>query len=258
MLIKITKSCHNGCIHCCNECVPSDEHMSLETFKDALEFTNKYDSNALYGDEIAGGEPTEHPQFFEFIDTYYEIMSEFKILTVATNGHFILEHPKEIHEYLDKYPFLFFQVTYDNRYYPKKLDITKRVLRHKRITIVTELEKLTPKGRAITNNLKVTDNVMAPPCMNVTLGLVQLNSKSLSELLKTLRRLNINCSPSIQVNGDIALGEFDSCPAFCSIYDSEETILNAIANNTFECCPEIMAIFNEKVDSGQLKMKGTL
>ena len=33
MLIKITKSCHNGCIHCCNECVPSDEHMSLETFK---------------------------------------------------------------------------------------------------------------------------------------------------------------------------------------------------------------------------------
>ena len=185
-------------------------------------------------------------------------MSEFKILTVATNGHFILEHPKEIHEYLDKYPFLFFQVTYDNRYYPKKLDITKRVLRHKKITIVTELEKLTPKGRAITNNLKVTDNVMAPPCMNVTLGLVQLNSKSLSELLKTLRRLNINCSPSIQVNGDIALGEFDSCPAFCSIYDSEETILNAIANNTFECCPEIMTIFNEKVDSGQLKMKGTL
>ncbi len=54
MLIKITKSCHNGCTHCCNDSRPSDEHMTLQTFKDALNFAEKYDKNNITGNEIAG------------------------------------------------------------------------------------------------------------------------------------------------------------------------------------------------------------
>ena len=254
MLIKITRSCHNGCIHCCNDNKPSDEHMTLDTFKAALEFAEKYDKNNIIGNEIAGGEPTEHPLFLSFIDTYFEVLGKNKPLTVATNGHYLLEHSDIIHEYLDKYETLIFQITYDNRYYPKKLDITKRALRHKRIYIVTEIAKMFPKGRAITNNLKVTDNIMCPPCLNLTLVLKQLNSSSLSELIGTMRSANKYCIPSIQWDGSIAFGEYDGCPKYCTIYDDEQKILNTI--RTFDCqgCKEAMDIFEERVKTGKLRM----
>ena len=255
MLIKITKSCHNGCIHCCNDSKPSDQHMTLDTFKQALKFSNEYDKFNLNGNEIAGGEPTEHPQFFEFIDTYYEFYNLDKPLTVASNGHFILEHSDEIHSYLDKYPSLIFQITYDNRYYPKKLDITKRALRHKRIMIVTEIGKLYPQGRAITNNLKVSDNIMCPPCLNLKLAYEQISKKSLSDILVNMRLLHKFCTPSIQYDGSIAFGEYDCCPSYCTIYDSEETILKHIVS--FDCnnCSEAMDIFEEKMKNGTLKIR---
>lgn len=255
MLIKITRSCHNGCIHCCNDNKPCDDHMTLDTFKDALLFAKKYDTNNIIGNEIAGGEPTEHPLFFEFIDTYYEMYDKTFPLHIATNGHFLLEHPQEIHEYLDKYTGLFFQVTYDSRYYTKKLDITKRVLRHKKIMIVTEIEALYPAGRAITNNLKVSDKVMAPKCYNLKLLQEQLHDCNLNTLIGTLRRMNKFCTPSIQYNGDLAFGEYDSCPGYCNIYDSEEKILDNIKNFDCDGCKEASDIFLSKVLSGELKIR---
>ena len=255
MLIKITKSCHNGCTHCCNDSRPSDEHMTLQTFKDALNFAEKYDKNNITGNEIAGGEPTEHPLFLEFLDAYFEILGKNKILTVATNGHYLLEHSDVIHEYLEKYPSLIFQITYDNRYYPKKLDTTKRVLRHKRIYIVTEIGKMYPQGRAVSNNLKVTDNIMCPPCFNLKLILMQLGCNNLKDLFTTMRKMEKYCTPSIQWDGSIAFGEYDCCPKYCTIYDDEKTIINQIKN--FDCngCPEAIAICEEKTLSGKIKTR---
>ena len=255
MLIKITKSCHNGCIHCCNDSKPSDEHMTIDTFIKALEFAEKYDSYNILGNELAGGEPTEHPQFFEFIDVYYTILGIKKPLTIATNGHFLLENPDKIHEYLDKYPFLNFQVTYDNRYYPKKLDITKRALRHKRIGIVTEVTHITPQGRAATNNLPIDNKVMGPSCTNLRLVSLQSPYRSLGKIIQILRQNNKYCTPSIQFDGGIAFGEYDCCPKLCTIYDTEEYILNKL--DTLECdrCPIASKIMMEKSIAGNLKIR---
>lgn len=256
MLIKITRSCHNGCIHCCNDNKPCNEHMSLETFKEALLFAEKYDKNNIVGNEIAGGEPTEHPLFFQFLDTYFEVLGKNKLLTVATNGHYLLEHHEIIHEYLEKYPTLSFQITYDNRYYPKKLDITKRALRHKRIIIVTEIGKMYPQGRAVTNKLKVSDNIMCPPCFNLKLIMMQMKVNKLEDIFTTMRKMEKYCSPSIQFDGSIAFGEYDSCPKYCSIYDDEKTIINAIS--AFDCngCPEAIKICEQKFLTGELKVRG--
>lgn len=255
MLIDITKSCHNGCIHCCNDSTPSDCHMSLETFKDALEFSKKYDIYNMVSDELAGGEPMEHPLFFEFIDTYFEFFKDTRNLTIASNGHGILENPKKVHEYLDKYENLFFQITYDSRYYPKKLDTTKRALRHKRICIITEVSHIYPKGRAVTNNLKISDCVMSPPCINLKLLLMQLNEKSLVNVIKYLRLNNKFCIPSIHYDGSIAFGEYVTCPKYVSIYDDEKTIIDKM--NNFDCheCKEALAIFEKRFMDGSLKLR---
>jgi hypothetical protein len=207
------------------------------------------------GNELAGGEPTEHPLFFDFIDIYYEISDNDYPLIIATNGHFLIENSERIHEYLNKYKGLEFQVSYDNRYYPKKLDITKRVLRHKRIYIVTEISNIFPQGRAITNNLKISDKIMAPKCTNLKLLQMQLHSTNLNSFIRELRKFDKFCIPSIQYNGDLAFGEYDACPSYCTIYDDEKHILNEIEN--FEChnCSMAEKIFLDKTLSGELRIR---
>ena len=234
MLIKITTQCSNECTHCMNDAKCDGKHMSLETFGQAIAFSSKYDcSNA---DILTGGEPTEHPQFLEFV---HLICSTGKMVTVTTNGHWIVEHPQETEALLTKYPNLYFQVTYDSRYYQKKLDITKRALRHKRIMLETSLRHIYPQGRAKTNNIPY--QTKCPKCTNLQLIAKQLKMRddySLSSLIKTLREHMFFCTPSIFYDGGLAFGESDLCPKKVSIFDSEPDIILAIWNHECDGCPE--------------------
>lgn len=257
MLIKITKSCHNGCIHCCNDSKPCDEHMSLSTFLDVLSFCKKNDNNFI-GHEFAGGEPFEHPNLWVFVEEYYNFFGKEKLLSIATNGHYMAENQQLVNNYLDKYPNLFFQVTYDERFYPKKLDTTKRIFHHKRVCVIDRLTHITPTGRAVTNKIKPTDNVMCPPCINLKLILEQYNVFTLNDLIKLLRKINKYCIPSIQWDGSIAFGEYDSCPKIVTIYDDDNKILKAIKDDDCNGCPETMEIFYSKIQNGDLKIKFTI
>lgn len=245
MLIKITESCHGGCNHCMNNAVPCDRHMTMDTFIDVLNFTTKYD---VAGDALTGGEPSENPQFVDFIHKYYEMKPLGMMLTITTNGQWILEKPEIAHELLNKYPLLFYQVTYDSRYYPNKLDTTKRVLHHKRILIEENVGQIYPQGRAITNNLKCETN--APKCFNVRLIMGQLKAGNenvgLKELFAVLRiQAHKFCIPAVHYDGGIGLGESDLCPTNCSIYDDEDDIIKSILNHECNGCPEALKSFAE-------------
>ena len=61
MLLKLTEKCSMGCSHCMNSATENGEHMSLDTFKDAIDFIIR--NNAYHSIFISGGEPTEHPMF---------------------------------------------------------------------------------------------------------------------------------------------------------------------------------------------------
>jgi len=254
MLIKITKSCNNGCTHCCNDSKPSKEHMSLSTFKDVLHFCNKNDDN-LMGHELAGGEPFEHPLIWEFVKEYFEYFGKDKILTIATNGHYLAENQQLVCEYLDKYPGLFFQVTYDKRFYPKKLDTTKRIFHNKKVGLIDNLTHICPVGRAVQNKIEATDNVMSPPCYNLRIILKQLYRPTLKDFIMTLRSCNKYCIPSIQWDGYIAFGEYDHCPKHVSIYDEENKILKAIEEDDCQGCPETIELFISRFKNGDLKLK---
>ena len=76
MYIQITTRCNMKCRHCCYACTEKGEDMSLAVFKKALE----YDNEAI---SIGGGEPTIHPQFWEFIGL---ALGYSEYVWLATNG----------------------------------------------------------------------------------------------------------------------------------------------------------------------------
>lgn len=250
MLIKITRSCSMGCSHCMNNAIPCNQHMTIDTFKDTLSFIKKYDDGFL-GDSLTGGEPFENTLIWDFVDLYFETMPSNRILTITTNGLYLQNNQLLIQDKLDEYPLLFFQVTNDIRYYPIKLDLTKRIFRHNRVVVIEELNHLSPKGRALINHPSEVGKLnKCPPCINVKLAAIQSGGRYLKDIIGIVRSgMNKNCIPSIQYDGSIAFGEFDDCPNYVSIYDDEATIVNEILN--FKCgnCPELMDKFKKNVNS---------
>lgn len=75
MYIQITTRCNMFCEHCCMDADASGEDMNIETFKKAL----VYDEYITIG----GGEPTLHPQFWEFIGL---ALGFGEYVWLATNG----------------------------------------------------------------------------------------------------------------------------------------------------------------------------
>lgn len=265
MLIKLTNSCSGGCSHCLSNCVPCNEHMTEETLSDVLKFCNKY---GLYNLLITGGEPTEHPHFYEFtkhIIKCFRDVPVLKTITIVTNGYWLTESAenaekaKELINLSNEFTLVTFQVSTDKRFYPKKLDTTKRIFRERGIILCEDcVEQLYPKGRALTNNLDCSSR-SSSQCVNIRLIARQLylsgKLPSLNSIIRHLESRLRFCNPQISYKGDILLGESSLCPKCSSIYESEENIVKSILNwNCSECnlnknLPKAaLNILNQKID----------
>lgn len=77
MYYQITNRCNMLCDHCCTNSTAKGEDMSIQTFKNAL----KHDWSECVA--LGGGEPTIHPQFWEFIGI---ALGHFDHVWLATNG----------------------------------------------------------------------------------------------------------------------------------------------------------------------------
>ncbi len=54
-----------GCSHCMiNATLNNQDFMTKETFRQAVAFSKEYDLSFVL---ISGGEPLEHPEFFDFV-----------------------------------------------------------------------------------------------------------------------------------------------------------------------------------------------
>lgn len=236
MLLKITEACSMGCTHCMNNAKPDGTHMTLETLDAALDFIIK--NNAYHSIIVTGGEPTEHPAFSFFIGYIISRLNKIqhkKILTITTNGFWILDNidtAKEIVAAGNEFTEVTFQVSTDTRYYPKRLDVTKRIWREKGFVLCDNcVESMYPQGRAKENNFPY--EVKASKCFNVRAVTKQLPNPSIENIVMTLARAMKFCTPSIRVDGGISLGESDLCPRCASIYDSEKDIVQRI--KAFKC-----------------------
>lgn len=83
MLLSITEKCRMGCSHCMDDArADCDKFMTKEMFEKAVDFNFKYDKTI----GITGGEPTEHPLFWEFMDIVVDKAPDPCAITIMTNG----------------------------------------------------------------------------------------------------------------------------------------------------------------------------
>lgn len=219
MLIRITNHCTMNCKHCMIDATPEGKHMSIKTFKDALQFSSKFDPYFLL---ISGGEPTDHPQFLEILRIAKEYDEKILIKFVASNGLF-LYNDKYIDDIIDLD--IGFQITHDPEYYPKSI---KKIF-HQLFQYEDKLRIISPFGRALTNNLKITSE--NPTCFNFRS--VCNKSHSFAQSIRLLREIIKMCTPSINIDGSVVAGEAPSCYKIGTIYSSDEEIMHNI--NTMKC-----------------------
>lgn len=82
MYIRITSRCNMKCAHCCYACTSKGVDMSIDTYKKAIKLAEELGDTI----SIGGGEPTIHPQFWEFLGLALGANIEEGFLWMATNG----------------------------------------------------------------------------------------------------------------------------------------------------------------------------
>lgn len=234
MLISITESCHMGCKHCMDDAIPCNKHMDFNTFKDAIDFFNKYGGIECI---ITGGEPTDNPDWMKMVQYAVENVTgstgdnNFSHITLTTNAmnivndsnakDFLLFHIRKSNKKLSV------QITSVDEYYPIKLDFSDPFFDE--TVIANYITAIYPQGRALKNNLKW--NSKCSKCFNIR-SLVRF-SHNLNIATITLTSKMKFCTPQIDYQGYIKLGESCLCPRASSIYKPIDEIVNDICN--FQC-----------------------
>lgn len=83
MYIMLTERCNMRCAHCCFACTHKGQDMSRDTFIRACSLADDYGDTLTLG----GGEPTLHPDFFEYLEIAASWHGNIEGVTVITNGH---------------------------------------------------------------------------------------------------------------------------------------------------------------------------
>ncbi len=254
MLISITEQCRMGCSHCMDNATPEGNHMSMDTFKKAVDFFNQYGSLEFI---ITGGEPTENPEWLNMISYAIRNVHGSNVLpmahiTLTTNGMNIVNNKDTQHALEDLISIgggkFSVQVTHVGAYYPIDLKFHERFFRNKNVFIATEIESMYPLGRAKENNLPW--NSKCSKCFNIRSAV--RSSNDLSTGIIMLASHWKFCTPRINWNGDIKLGESRICPTVATIYDSNEDITNNIRNFHCGICSEV----NKQLTKEQLAAIG--
>jgi len=95
--IELTKKCNQKCIHCWNE---SGKNIFIPN-KKLEEIVREFRSSGGQKIKLTGGEPLQHPKFFEFL--VYSKKSGIKNIELTTNGSLIDEkNIEDLSKYVDK------------------------------------------------------------------------------------------------------------------------------------------------------------
>lgn len=204
MIIRITNRCHMGCKHCMIDASgPAGAHMTMATFLKAMRFGLQAGAPTAV---ISGGEPTEHPQLFEYLDV---AQRTFPIVIVASNGMF----DRELADRLARCD-VFVQITNDPCYYPRPLDRGRLWGRSDRWAIADHVEQIFPCRRAAEQGIEATKQY--PGCVNLRHA---VRRYGLRAGLAGLAISGKHCPPSIDVDGTIRAGETDTCHVIGQVGD---------------------------------------
>lgn len=240
MLISITDKCRMNCPHCMDNALGDNNNfMTEDVFLDSVKFNFDRDKTLT----LTGGEPTEHPNFWNFLDILRSEMPNNSIVTVTTNGMNIdkddgtlLRRIKKLNENPRKH--ILFQVTSVKGLYPIQIDLSNPIFRLDTVTVCDELQVMVPIGRAVVNRDRFTFNSKAPHCFNLRSLTRRFADYKIA--IQFLRNSFKFCTPQIDYKGDIKLGESCLCPCVASIYDTDAEITEKIISFRCSQCSELL------------------
>jgi organic radical activating enzyme len=239
MVLDITTRCKMGCKHCLNRCEEAGVDMTLGTFKRIADFLhdNKLRFRVVL---IGGGEPTEHPQFFDVLDWVFERLStnaygDKTLFMLATNGTFV--NRTDAKEFIDRllgYG-LKIQITADPRFYDIELDKTMLdyVLKSGDATVETNVRLLAQMGRALDHPMPEMPSRMSPFCFNAR-SMSRRNGYDFTTILHNFENLMYKwCSVCIDPLGAIRIAESLECPTIGTVFNSMQEIDRTLKE--FDC-----------------------
>ncbi len=241
MLIQITNRCQEGCEHCMQNSLPNGPHMDESTFRRALMF-GKFLNARLY--ILTGGEPTEHPQFFEFcrmLDRHLSKCKDKCFFSVTSNGMWFPELKDKVAT-LSKLPTFAGMQVYTNPKWYKNADHIianqKEIGKIEGVVVdtVDEIRSMQDLGRARFSEKaqkEVAENRYYMSCLNGHLLFKQMNT---IHRMKDVLAENMMCKPLVDFKGDVHLSESCFCPSFGNVNtDMMTAIFNALQRGT-PCC----------------------
>jgi hypothetical protein len=235
MLVRITNKCNSNCTHCgIDASGPDGQHMDQDTWNRFLEFNKKYDFHTI----VSGGESFLHPNLRNWIGQLISTYSLNRPIVIATNGTLLKN--KEYMGMTSKFirNGCMLQITNDSRYYsvPFTLEDYTELI-HKfpvsylgRIIYQNKVQSILPCNRTRQNN--IPGSRLSPTCFNLRSAVKYCGFIYAIEELRS-RPFPFFCSPSINVDGSIVAGEFDSCQKIGNIFDTE---ISEIESNLLKKC----------------------
>jgi hypothetical protein len=220
-----------SCSHCMEDATPAGEHMDLDLFKKALDFTERAECEVIQSGMpvmvmLSGGECTDNPQIVEMAE---QVVKRGWVLTLLTHGLWL--DNKEFRESLlrSEWRNVLVQVTNDDRYYPRK---TVK-FQHPRVHYVDKLLVLSTIGRAASPKFdpKGLNPRMAPSSFNFR-SLVH-HLKSVPKAIQFLRVRGCLgkagfCVPSVSPDGTVVAGESRFCYPIGTVDSTNEELTQAV------------------------------
>jgi hypothetical protein len=204
---------------------PSGEHMEQKTFAATLKLLRKVKPILI---QITGGEPTLHPSFFSWAKIVSKVFPESDIM-IQSNGSFYTDQEK-YRNMLDLLTTtnIRLQIRTHPKYYPN-YHVIHANLKLETLPNTQLFEdgiSITLLGRAKKNYTK-SERVF-PHCANVHLFALQFREANFVTMIRTLQRIGKMCSPMIDVNGKIRIGECSSCTEIGSVFESTKSIIETV------------------------------
>jgi hypothetical protein len=238
MLFLITERCSMNCPHCMIGAQAEGESASRATVIETLQFA---DDAGIKMINVSGGEPTEHPDFWDIFSLILR-RGKKRFIVLATNGSW-LKRPGFVQKltHLQKqYPFAI-QVTaikglYQDVQRTQTLFMANRRRFGMAVEIITQITCIDQLGRAQGKDWShlgksivggVLHKRRAPNCFNVLSA--ARGSATLQQLVGLLEIGLANfCKPMVDWRGDIHIGECPECTTIGHVADSFENILSAL------------------------------
>jgi len=210
--------------------------MPFDVFIQAVQLAKRAGAKSIL---ISGGEPTDHPLYFEFIN-YLKFNYEGGVVVIS-HGAYIDDREKR-EAVFGQYKDVLFQITNDKRYYPKTLDRSMAMrleVQYPNVTFIWKIGgELFPQGRAL-RHMKVTSEnakTKGTRCFNLRSMVNHPSIGNFSAAIAMLESQGRFCTPSININGSISMGESNECPETAYVDTSLDGITVAIKSSQCNDC----------------------